>query len=67
MRIWNILAGITAAVFLLLAGAVAEGKTPPGWKKGHKVWAGTMPPGFASVGKRKGWHGVKLPPGLAKR
>ena len=67
MRIWKILAGITAAAVVLLAGAAAEAKRPKGWDMGHKVWVHKTPPGFASGGLRRGWHRGTLPPGLAKR
>jgi hypothetical protein len=81
MRIWNMLAGITVAAAVLLAGAVAEAQkgNPAGWLKGDKTgWITEgvrreTPPGFdLDRGLKKGWgttEGVRnaLPKGLQKR
>jgi len=72
MRFWNLLAGVTIAAAVLLTGATAEAqKRPPGWDKGNKPWKGTAeepghPPGFIR-GRKVGWRGLGLPPGLAKK
>ena len=44
------------------------GTSPPGFSKGNKAWRNSTPPGWTKAnGKRRGWNGQTVPPGLYKR